>query len=603
MEDASGAAKCASVVDCLEVALAAETTLADANELLARAQAELAAAAAADASSSSDEEAGDSAVRALPAVRRDLDAARARLAGDAASFAAAFRPDLEPYVRGCAERCRLAAAAVGAALPEAGDGGTDSEDAATVSTDREGDDDADDADDADAASDAGSAASAETRALAVWPARSPASLLGPVLRPAAAQPPKPHVLSLCLFGTKAIYCEGAVQNARLAAALLPSFRVVVYCAGDVPAETLAALTAAGAEARLVSARCRGRQLALLRFLPCGDAAVDVVAVRDADSRLNPRDAAAVRAWLAGGKRFHVMHERGHDCAEILGGMWGVRAGAAAPNAPLPDLYPAMARFVNAGASSDAYGDDMAFLRAHVAPLCTASNVAHHSAGSKFFVRGCPFAPFPETPYRGTVGQPVNCPRACGFEHFLEYGCPHVRASADVTPELSARLRHQPDALAGIGAFLAGAPPAPPPPKPPPRPEDVVPPPLPPSHRRGGGAVARPASLAELKPLAERPGAVVVDLGAAWCGPCQTIGPVVAQLASDLAGRATFVAVDVDDVPGAAAEFGVATLPTFVVFRDGAEAARVVGADERALRQALADAGCPPPAHRRASALF
>ena len=262
----------------------------------------------------------------------------------------------------------------------------------------------------------------------------------------------------------------------------------------------------------------------------------------------------------------------------------------------------MAKFVNT-ASSDAYGDDMAFLRHHVAPLCTASNVAHHSAGSKFFVKGCPFAPFPETPYRGTVGQPVNCPKACGFEHFLGAGCPHVRASADVTPELSARLRHQPDALAGIGAFLAGAPPGPPPAPPPaPRPEDVVPPPLPPSHRRGG-AVAKPTSRAELAAVVARAGVVVVDFGAAWCGPCQTLRPVVAQLAADLAGRATVVAVDVDDVPDAAAEFGVATLPTFVVFRDGAEAARADGADERALRQALADAGCPPPAHRRASALF
>ena len=414
-------------------------------------------------------------MKVLPAVRRELLEARGRLGGDAAAYAAQFRPELEAYARGCAERARLAAAAIAEILPEP-ESGTDSDDAATVSTDREGDlDGAGDGD--DAGGDAGGDAS-EARALAIWPASSPASLLGPVLRPVPAAPPKRRILSFCLFGTKAIYCVGAVQNARLAKELFPEWACVFYCAGDVPAETLSALTAAGAEARLVSARCRGRQLALLRFLPCGDAGVDAVCARDADSRLNPRDAAAVASWLDGGRRFHILHERGHDTDAILGGMWGARS-LDGKQPPLPDVYRKMAAFVNT-ASSAAYGDDMAFLAEHVKPLCTPANVAHHSGASGFFLKGLPFRPFPDTPYRGFVGQPINCPHACGYEHFLKTGCPHVCASDLVNPEISARLRHQPDILSGVAAFLGDAAAPPPPPI---AAVDVKPPPLPKSHRR------------------------------------------------------------------------------------------------------------------------
>lgn len=86
-----------------------------------------------------------------------------------------------------------------------------------------------------------------------------------------------------------------VQNAMIAKELFPAWTCVVYCAGDVPPETVGALVDAGAEVRLTSARCRGRQLQLLRFLPAGEPGVEAVAIRDADSRLNPRDAAATRA--------------------------------------------------------------------------------------------------------------------------------------------------------------------------------------------------------------------------------------------------------------------------------------------------------------------
>jgi len=114
--------------------------------------------------------------------------------------------------------------------------------------------------------------------------------------------------------------------------------------------------------------------------------------------------------------------------------------------------------------------------------------------------------------------------------------------------------------------------------------------------RGGAsdAVAQPTSLEELKLLCEKEeGVCVVDFGATWCGPCQKIAPVFDALAEGCPD-ALFAKVDVDEVPDASQHYGVSALPTFLVFKDGAEVARIQGADEQGLRAALDKAGCPPP---------
>ena len=106
--------------------------------------------------------------------------------------------------------------------------------------------------------------------------------------------------------------------------------------------------------------------------------------------------AATAAWLSTGKKFHAMHEAPHDPSEILGGMWGARGNSRTP--PLPGVYDAMRQFV-AEASSEKYGDDMAFLKKHVLPKCDATNVCHHSASTRpgTLVPGLASTPFPETP--------------------------------------------------------------------------------------------------------------------------------------------------------------------------------------------------------------
>ena len=169
-----------------------------------------------------------------------------------------------------------------------------------------------------------------------------------------------------------------MQNAHLAKALFPGWACVFYVGDGVSDVTVEALQGAGAVVR----RCTGmfgcRRLQMLRFLPAGEPGVSTVIVRDADSRLNPRDAAAVFEWLASDRKFHAMHEAPHDPETgILGGAWGARSLDAQP--PLPDLYAQMRAFA-ASHSTDKYGDDMVFLETYLRPLC--ASLCHHSAAAK-----------------------------------------------------------------------------------------------------------------------------------------------------------------------------------------------------------------------------
>jgi thioredoxin len=71
--------------------------------------------------------------------------------------------------------------------------------------------------------------------------------------------------------------------------------------------------------------------------------------------------------------------------------------------------------------------------------------------------------------------------------------------------------------------------------------------------------------------------VVVDLWAAWCGPCRMIAPVIAELAGELAGRVRFAKVDVDENRGTAARFDASSIPLLLVVHRGRVVDRIVGA--------------------------
>lgn len=64
------------------------------------------------------------------------------------------------------------------------------------------------------------------------------------------------------------------------------------------------------------------------------------------------------------------------------------------------------------------------------------------------------------------------------------------------------------------------------------------------------------------------GVVVVDFFATWCGPCKMLAPVFEELGEELAGKAKFIKVDVDESPAIAQRFQVMTVPSVLVLKDG-----------------------------------
>ncbi len=71
--------------------------------------------------------------------------------------------------------------------------------------------------------------------------------------------------------------------------------------------------------------------------------------------------------------------------------------------------------------------------------------------------------------------------------------------------------------------------------------------------------------------------VVVDFWAEWCGPCKMIAPALEEIASEHQGRLQIAKLNVDENPESARRFDVMSIPTLLVFRDGAPVKRLVGA--------------------------
>jgi len=84
------------------------------------------------------------------------------------------------------------------------------------------------------------------------------------------------------------------------------------------------------------------------------------------------------------------------------------------------------------------------------------------------------------------------------------------------------------------------------------------------------------------------GVTLVDFWAPWCGPCQMQGPIVDKIAEAYGDKATVGKINVDDNPETAAKFGVMSIPTIIIFKDGEKVKQFVGVQSEDTLKAVID---------------
>lgn len=71
-----------------------------------------------------------------------------------------------------------------------------------------------------------------------------------------------------------------------------------------------------------------------------------------------------------------------------------------------------------------------------------------------------------------------------------------------------------------------------------------------------------------KEVLDKKGLVLVDFWAEWCGPCRQLGPILEEVSKEMPGQVEVVKMNVDEAPSKAAEYGVRSIPTMFLFKDG-----------------------------------
>lgn len=196
------------------------------------------------------------------------------------------------------------------------------------------------------------------------------------------------LISFCLYGSAPRYLDGMLANARLAPTIFPGWQVRCYIEAGLPT---AALEKENVQIVQMS-KSLGASGMFWRLLAAWDTPEAERAIfRDADSRLNTKEAAAVAEWEASGRAAHCMYDHPYHTMPLMGGAWGVKCGRF-PQAVKDAILTACSRPAQ-------YMDDQTFLAATVWPLVAHDTLAHSSVPLPWH------KPFPKhPPIEGFVSQ-------------------------------------------------------------------------------------------------------------------------------------------------------------------------------------------------------
>lgn len=202
-------------------------------------------------------------------------------------------------------------------------------------------------------------------------AKATETLLALPAIPAMSADPKRNIIAFSLFGNNPRYCESARLNIRQARLLLPNWTCRFYLDESVPEAVRNALQEDGAEVILVSHDDQKDISGLMwRFLVLQDHSIDRYLLRDADSLISTREAAAVNEWVSSDKHFHLMRDCFSHTELLLAGMWGGCSGI------FKNTRNDMINFARQGKYLGQRVIDQHFLRHTVWPVARQSLLAH-----------------------------------------------------------------------------------------------------------------------------------------------------------------------------------------------------------------------------------
>ena len=165
------------------------------------------------------------------------------------------------------------------------------------------------------------------------------------------------LITFSLWGVNSKYLVGAVKNAKLAQKIYPDWICRFYVGQSVPFPVIHELKSRDNVQVIEKAEFGDWKGMFWRFEAIDEENVEVMISRDADSRLNYREKAAVEQWIKSDKGFHIMRDHPWHRFPVLGGMWGIKSGA------LPNIR----ELINNYGQEDAYGTDYKFLADVVMP--------------------------------------------------------------------------------------------------------------------------------------------------------------------------------------------------------------------------------------------
>lgn len=136
-----------------------------------------------------------------------------------------------------------------------------------------------------------------------------------------------NVFSFCLYGPeKPIYYQGMIENIYLAGTYFPEWKVYIYVGSDVPEEFVQRM-AVCSNVVIRKTGLTGAQNMIQRFFAIDEPEVDIMMVRDADSRIHWRDRWCIREFLKSPYVAHTIRDNRQHTAKMMGGLWGLRKSA------------------------------------------------------------------------------------------------------------------------------------------------------------------------------------------------------------------------------------------------------------------------------------